>query len=232
VSREIWNQQPENAGNLRRPNYDRAWYRYACELLALLPAPDRTGRALDVGCGVGEFMLKLRDAGLAVEGVDGNEAQLLRVRARGLPARVAELEQGLPFEDGRFSVVSCLEVIEHLGRAELALFEMHRVLRPGGHLLLSTPNFSSLNNRLRYLWGAGPDNEGVHLRFFTRQRLEECLLDAGFRMLARRSYGVVPALSRLSARMRNGAPLLWPVPTPLESLMAYDFVYLARRGDD
>jgi 2-polyprenyl-6-hydroxyphenyl methylase/3-demethylubiquinone-9 3-methyltransferase len=187
------------------------------------------GRALDVGCGVGEFTLILKGLGYAVEAVDGNEEQMKTVCSLGFRGETANLENGLPYTDRSFSLVTCLEVIEHVSLAEQLLEHIQRVLRPGGYLLLSTPNFAFLNNRLHYILGAQPLNEGVHLRFFTKRALESLLNRAAFEIVARNSYGVIPLLSTLTTRFLGRDPLLWRVPAAMETLLAYDFIYLSKK---
>jgi SAM-dependent methyltransferase len=97
---------------------------------------------LDVPCGVGWGTSMLRGC-RSIVGVDIERAAIEEARRRY--GRTAEFAVGgmdrLDFPDGRFDVVSCLEGIEHVpvetGRAFLA--EAHRVLRPGGRLLVSSP---------------------------------------------------------------------------------------------
>jgi methionine biosynthesis protein MetW len=215
-------------GYKRLPDAKRPWYRYGKRLLPQLHL-EPGSKALDVGCGVGEFLGVLTEAGFEASGVDGSSAQVARVVDSGMAAKVADLEEALPFEDQSFSLVSCLEVIEHISRAEFLLQEIHRVLSPSGKLLITTPNFAFFNNRIHYLLGSGPCSEGVHLRFFTKDRFETLLRDAGFRVVARASYGVVPGVSTVLTRVMNRSPQLWKVPRPLESLFAYDLIYLAQK---
>jgi 2-polyprenyl-3-methyl-5-hydroxy-6-metoxy-1,4-benzoquinol methylase len=199
-------------------------------LLAHAPSSLGNGQALDVGCGVGEFMLILRDLGYTVEAIDGNEEQMKTVCSLGFRGKTAELGNGLPYPDDSFSLVTCLEVIEHVATAQELLEEIQRVLCPGGYLLLSTPNFAFLNNRLHYLRGAPPLNEGVHLRFFTKRGLESLLNRAAFQIVTRNSYGVIPLLSTITTRFFGGDPVLWKVPAEMESLFAYDFIYLSKKS--
>jgi ubiquinone/menaquinone biosynthesis C-methylase UbiE len=119
------------------PRVDRKFGRI-CELVReQLPA----AAFLDAGCGDGRYL-----AALASElpprraGVDLSERILETARAR----IDADLRQGsleaLPFADGEFDLVLCTQVIEHVPDAERAMGELHRVLRPGGRLVVSTDN--------------------------------------------------------------------------------------------
>ncbi len=229
--RNVWNQRVKETGSVRAANGSRPWYRYAKELLSEKVIPSDADRAvLDVGCGVGEFMLTLRELGFTVEGVDGNQEQMDIVHSMGFKGRVADLEDGLPYPDESFGLVTCLELIEHIALAEDLLKEIHRVLHPGGYLLLTTTNFAFYNNRVHYLLGTGPLHEGYHLRHFTRNHLLRLLESIGIRMIASNSYGPIPFLSELMSHCLQQEPFLWHVAGQLESLFASDFVYLTRKA--
>ena len=111
----------------------RAW-------LAGLP----TGtRVLDAGCGEGILVDEFGDR-LAIEGLDPNYSSA-KVRTGSLTA--------LPYADATFDRALCLDVLEHLGFEDQpkALAELHRVLRPGGELLVSVPNLAHLQSRVHFL---------------------------------------------------------------------------------
>ncbi|HET8528723.1 MAG TPA: class I SAM-dependent methyltransferase [Gaiellaceae bacterium] len=119
------------------PGIDRK-FRKICELVReQLPCE----AFLDAGCGDGRYL-----AALAAElparraGVDLS-SRILETAAQRVEAdyRQASLES-LPFDDGSFDLVLCTQVIEHVPRPELAVFELARVLRPGGRLVISTDN--------------------------------------------------------------------------------------------
>ncbi|NEE21973.1 class I SAM-dependent methyltransferase, partial [Streptomyces sp. SID7499] len=82
---------------------------------------------------------------------------LRRARPRmGLVVR-GELEHGgLPLADGCADAVLFSEILEHLVDPDQALDELRRVLRPGGHLMLSTPNLAAWYNRALLLAGVQP----------------------------------------------------------------------------
>ena len=104
-----------------------------------------TGEALDVGCGAGQLLVELGRRGYAVSGCDVAPAMVTTSRealARaGLDGTVTEADATrLPFEDGRFAVVTALGLIEYLARPAAGLAELARVLAPGGHLVVTSPN--------------------------------------------------------------------------------------------
>lgn len=130
-------------------------------------AGDVTGRrVLDVGCGSGPILADLRERGAIVTGVDASAGMLEQARARlgsGADLRVADLAEPLPFDDGAFDDVVASQVLHYLKDWGPALAELHRVLTPGGRLIVSEehPTALFLSDRL-----SGGDREyfGVHER--------------------------------------------------------------------
>jgi SAM-dependent methyltransferase len=110
--------------------------KYAREL-----RPLRAGaRALDVGCGVGQVVARLQEAGFEAHGVDVSEPNI--DRARKVSER-CQLYDGrrLPFPDAHFASVGALNVLEHVDEPEAFIRELVRVVEPGGRVVLSSPNF-------------------------------------------------------------------------------------------
>ena len=144
-------------------------------------------RILDLGCSGGLLAEKLRPEGHFVVGVDTSEVPGVRERTDAFVA--ADLENGIPQEVGAgYDVVIAGDVIEHLSNPRVALRDMMRVLRPGGQVILSVPNFAHWYPRLRVMLGMfGYDRRGIldetHLRFFTRSSLRRLVRGAGFDIL-------------------------------------------------
>ncbi|HZB30055.1 MAG TPA: methyltransferase domain-containing protein [Streptosporangiaceae bacterium] len=161
---------------------------------------DRPLRVIDVGCGdgMGTELTTVRAAsagGHHVAGVDWAEGPLKQAAGRGLTLLRGSLEAGLPVASGSVDVVILSEVVEHLVDTDGGIAELHRVLRPGGHLVLSTPNLAAWFNRGLLLAGIQPifsevSLRGVygrpgavvagHLRLFTKRALTGFLADRGF----------------------------------------------------
>jgi methionine biosynthesis protein MetW len=158
----------------------------------------RAPRALlDVGCGTGDIamLIKSEMPDCQVSGVDISDEAVAKANNRGITARVCNLdEQPIPFDKASFDLVICGEVIEHLLDPDRLLDEVHRVLRPGGTAVFTTPNLAAWYNRLALLLGfqpfhtspsmrfgcagmpfSSPEAHGQHIRVFTLRALVQLL---------------------------------------------------------
>jgi 2-polyprenyl-3-methyl-5-hydroxy-6-metoxy-1,4-benzoquinol methylase len=160
------------------------------ELLSSLPK----SRILDLGCSGGLLAEKMRAAGHYVVGVDTLEVP--GVREFTDEFHIGDLDGGIPDAAGAgFDVVIAGDVIEHLAKPADALRAICAVLRPGGELLLSVPNFGHWYPRLRVAFGVfGYDRRGIlddtHLRFFTRSTLRRLVRTVGFDVLSESVTGL------------------------------------------
>jgi SAM-dependent methyltransferase len=130
-------------------------------------APAVAGRAvLDAGCGVGWGTALLAERAAAATGVDISPLAISEARRRH--GNAAEFAEGdlcrLPFADAAFDAVVSFEAIEHVVDVDAAFDEMRRVLRPGGLLVVSSPNR-----------GVYPAGNPFHVRELTSEELAESL---------------------------------------------------------
>lgn len=103
--------------------------------------PERKdGRALDVGCGVGQVVGALTRDGVEAYGVDVSEPNIARAREFSERCQLYDGKR-LPFPDRHFACVGALNVLEHVDEAEAFLAELVRVTEPGGKVVVSSPNF-------------------------------------------------------------------------------------------
>jgi 2-polyprenyl-3-methyl-5-hydroxy-6-metoxy-1,4-benzoquinol methylase len=173
------------------------------QMLESLPA----SRILDLGCSGGLFADRARTIGHHVTGVDFMEIDGVRDRTDRF--FVTDLEVGIPEEVGdRYDVVVAGDVIEHLSRPSETLRQIRNVLRPGGQLLLSVPNFGHWYPRARVVTGLfGYDRRGIldntHLRFFTRSTLRRMVRSAGFDIMEELATGL--PLGAVGAGARGGS---------------------------
>lgn len=159
------------------------------ELVAGLARPGR--RILDVGCYDGSVTAGLLSgSGTTILGIDASIAALRVARERGLIAVAGAVNDVIPFQDRAFDVVVAGEIIEHLVDTDFFLREVWRVLDVPGILVLSTPNVCSLGRRLLMCLGKNayfeasfsvPKHASGHLRFLTRDLVNELLHANGFR---------------------------------------------------
>ncbi|CAM5620161.1 class I SAM-dependent methyltransferase [Streptomyces griseomycini] len=196
---------------------------------ALGPAGARGPRTvLDVGCGDGSAAATAAPflRGHRLVGVDWSQDALARARTR-LPYAVrGELTGGgLPFASASADAVLFSEVVEHLVDPDAALDEIRRVLRPGGHLMLSTPNLAAWYNRVLLAAGVQPVFSEVslrgihgrpgrevvgHLRLYTARALREFVAASGFTVvrLEGAPFHGVPRPLRPLDRLACAAPSL------------------------
>lgn len=110
------------------------------------------GKILDVGCNAGEITAEIaKQTGGEVIGVDILPREVAKARAAHPHLRF-EVRDVLkhPFPDNSFDCITFLEVIEHVDSPSAFLECFHRMLKPGGHLIISTPNAGSFMGPLRY----------------------------------------------------------------------------------
>ncbi len=123
---------------------------FAYETLRECLGNARGQRVLEVGAGTGELSQKLAIDGALPMALDLTEPEALTHPAASFVRH--DLTGGkLPFGTGHFDCVVSTEVIEHMKAPFVLLHSMVRVLRPGGTLLLTMPNYWNLKYRLRYL---------------------------------------------------------------------------------
>ncbi|HEX5460835.1 MAG TPA: class I SAM-dependent methyltransferase [Steroidobacteraceae bacterium] len=136
------------------------------------------GALLDVGCGYGAFMSRMKARGWRVRGIDFDPQAARAARdLHGLEVQVGTLE-GLTGTDSQFDVITANNVIEHVADPVDFLVRCRGLLRPGGRVILKTPNASGYGAR-RY----GPAWRGLepprHLHIFTPPALSACARRAG-----------------------------------------------------
>lgn len=139
-----------------------------------------TGRMLDVGCGAGGFLLAAAELGWSALGVEPSEEHSTVGRGMGLDIRTGYFEMGM-FPEASFDLVVLSHVIEHIHDPKSFIANLAKLLRPGGRLLVVTPNAGSLTARLsgRFWVMLKPVD---HVTMFT---------EAGFRALGADQFGEV-----------------------------------------
>jgi 2-polyprenyl-3-methyl-5-hydroxy-6-metoxy-1,4-benzoquinol methylase len=159
-------------------------------------------RVIDVGCGAGWFSGALAGAGFSVVGVEVAQEPVRRARARFADLEFLVVAEGeLPFAADSFDGAWLGEVLEHVQDGLGLLWEVARVIGPGGRLAVSTPDHGG-RRRLwlglsRRAFEAHFEPRSDHVRFFTRRSLVALLEAGGFEEIrVRRVRGVLLASAR------------------------------------
>lgn len=182
--------------------------------------PLRGHRLLDLGCGRGNYTTRVADDFDEVHAVDIDAQHIAIFRERLIGSHLAHkispqvmTGERLDYPDGYFDAVMMIEVLEHVGDADRTLAEVHRVLAPGGRLLLTGPNrffpLESHGFRLggRYhppqhfpflSWMPPLHARLTNVRMFTRRGVERQAAAHGLRLEAH-SY-IMPPFDRRGAR--------------------------------
>lgn len=155
------------------------------------------GRLLDIGCSNGFWASYWTDLGWKCSGVDIDKEHVEIARQRGIDAKHCDLNSApLPFEDQSFDLIFAGEVIEHLIDTDGFIRELQRCVRPGGFVLITTPNLVSFENRVRILLGVYPIwvNYNLagsgHVRAYTPRILKKQLREHGFQVVVHKGNWV------------------------------------------
>jgi 2-polyprenyl-3-methyl-5-hydroxy-6-metoxy-1,4-benzoquinol methylase len=146
----------------------------------------RPGKLLDIGCSNGAWGMHWRSRGWIASGIDIDRKHVDLARMNGVDAQFCDLNAGgIPFPDGAFDLVFAGEVIEHLVDTDGFLSEVARCTKQGGHVIVTTPNLASFENRLRLALGMYPawlnyNLQGSgHVRGYTPRVLRKQMAEHG-----------------------------------------------------
>lgn len=137
--------------------------------LPLGPSP----RFLDIGCGTGATAAALRQFGM-VTGVDMSTTALKCCQTRSVSNVLQAKAEWLPIEDGSIDVIVATDVLEHLDDDVAAVREFRRVLKPGGHAVLTVPAY-------QFLWSEH-DVALMHKRRYVSDMLRKAVEAGGLRV--------------------------------------------------
>jgi len=139
---------------------------------------ERPGRVLDVGCGDGGFLNRMRSRGWSVDGLDFDIQAIESAKAKyQMNLRHGDIKSPNFLSDS-FDAITLNHVIEHVPNPLEVFAESFRILRPGGKLVMATPNIlSSGHAEFKQYWrGLEPPR---HLHIFSRNALVECARRVG-----------------------------------------------------
>jgi methionine biosynthesis protein MetW len=148
----------------------------------------KNSHILDIGCGEGHLYDLVKKWKMVYWGVDISKFRVAKAKKKGLLVSVMDCSDGINFPDRRFGAVFCLDIVEHIYDTEKFIRECHRILVPGGYLIVAFPNIVSLGSRIRAILGIRPsqidyrhsDFGANHIRAFTFDDMKELCTDCGF----------------------------------------------------
>ena len=192
-------------------------------VLRILETEGASGDLVDVGCGRGDLFRELPPGIRSYTGVD-------LVRYDGFPDspaakfRKSDLNQGLPLEDGVADIAVSIETIEHLENPRALFRELRRVLRPGGLLMVTTPNQLSVLSKLCFvLKDSFAHFQAVHYPAHITALLPADLINIGAELKLEKARIVYSGDGRIP-----GTPLHWPAPLRGRSF-SDNLAYVARK---
>lgn len=189
----------------------RFWhYNKQLAIKTLMP-PNPGEYVIDVGCGSGVITSFLGESGADVLGIDGN-TDAIRFAQRKFSKAKVRFKLGLVDDnlipEKPVDKIYCLEVIEHIYRhqTEKMLIDFMRILRPGGLVFLTTPNYRSLWPVIEFFMdrlGTAPRmSEDQHVKFYNMKKLAVLCRSAGFKIdLLTTTCFLAPWLAPLSWKL-------------------------------
>jgi 2-polyprenyl-3-methyl-5-hydroxy-6-metoxy-1,4-benzoquinol methylase len=164
------------------------------ELLSRFEKFRHTNNLIDVGCGDGHFLLAAKKRNWNVFGTEFSEEAVNNCCSKGIHMTTSPLDPN-QYQNLSFDVITSFEVIEHLNTPLQEVDAYKKILRPGGVVYITTPNFNSISrNILKSKWNVIEYPE--HLSYFTRGSLRRLFSKDSFKLLAMSTTGV--SLTRLS----------------------------------
>jgi SAM-dependent methyltransferase len=147
--------------------------------VCFLRAPEPGARLLEVGFGDGSTLVRMRDLGWNVVGIEADPVAVENSRGLGLDTRLGGLN-AQAFQDASFDAIYASHVLEHVHNPVGLLQECYRILKPGGVVVMITPNIeSSGHRRFRATWM--PLHPPRHLMLFSPGTVRTLAERAGFR---------------------------------------------------
>jgi 2-polyprenyl-3-methyl-5-hydroxy-6-metoxy-1,4-benzoquinol methylase len=185
------------------------------EIVRSVPGPPR-GRLLDVGCGDGYFLRVMQELGWTVQGLEPDPRAAGFARAHGLEILEMPIERA-PLDRNGFDAITMSHVIEHVPDPVAVLSDARRALKPGGILLVSTPNANSWGHSM---FGPSwyPLEPPRHFHIFRPENLAACAERAHLQVVDLRTTGRLHLIFDASVSIRKTGRYGFDDPTIQASL--------------
>ncbi|MBW6482144.1 MAG: class I SAM-dependent methyltransferase [Vicingaceae bacterium] len=161
----------------------------------------KTNKMLDVGCGPGLFLIEAKKRGWEVYGTEFTDNQLAYLNDKGINTLKGKLNND-SFEDGLFDVIISSEVIEHINNPVEEMQQFYRLLRKGGLVYITTPNFNAIE---RFLLKGDYNiiEYPEHLCYYTKKTIDLLLSNNGFKKVKATTTGISIARIKKSLKRKN-----------------------------
>lgn len=148
----------------------------------------KTNKLIDIGCGIGYFLEEAKKRGWEVYGVEITDGAVKICSEKGINIQKGFLKN-LNFKPEMFDIITSFEVIEHINNPKTEFKNFHSILREGGLVYVTTPNFNSL---LRYRLKAAYNiiSFPEHLCYYTPRTLKKIFHISGFKTLKIETTGI------------------------------------------
>ena len=161
----------------------------------------KTGKLLDIGCGIGYFLVEAKKRGWEVYGTEYTDNAIEICRNAGINMKQGKLDSSL-YENESFDIVTSFEVIEHINNPLEEIKNIHQVLRKGGLFYFTTPNFNSVERLIlkgEYNVIDYPD----HLSYYTKKTINYLLTRNGFKKKRLQTTGISFTRIKTSLNKKN-----------------------------
>jgi len=162
-----------------------------------------SGRLLDIGCSTGSFVKAAIECGFHAEGIDICEPAVEAGRGLGLPLAVRDVIR--EEMQGEFDVVTLSATLEHVADPRSTLGRATSLLRSGGLLIVSVPNYASLTQLLLHKWDRYVCDE--HLNYFKPRVLRRAIESHGLHVAGKFTFGCNPLMFLKDIANRGRQPV-------------------------
>lgn len=151
------------------------------------------GKGLDFGCGQGDFTYMISKYCSSIYGIDCSGIAINKAKSNypAIDFSILDASDRLPYDDQSFDTVFMIDVLEHILDIETLLEEINRILKPKGHLLITTSQLTPLKLIIialvfldKYFYPTSP-----HIRYFTKRNFSDIIRKKGFHLIRYKKNG-------------------------------------------